>query len=98
MDIQKPLEIEIDESTAQGVYSNMVMIAFSPSEFVLDFAKILPGLAKAKVQARVLMTPQHAKLLLKALEDNIKQYEERFGEVKLYGMEQRRMGFNPENR
>jgi len=98
MDIQKPLEIELDENVAQGVYSNMVMISYSPSEFVLDFAKILPGLPKAKVQARVLMTPQHAKLLLKALEENIKQYESKFGEVKLFGMEQRRMGFGPEEK
>ncbi|MEO0238978.1 MAG: DUF3467 domain-containing protein [candidate division WOR-3 bacterium] len=98
MEIQKPFEIELDENVAQGVYSNMVMISFSPSEFVIDFAKILPGLPKAKVQARVLMTPQHAKLLLKALEDNIKQYEAKFGEVKLFGMEQRKLGFAPEEK
>ncbi len=98
MEVQKPIEIELNANIAQGVYSNMVMIAYSPSEFIFDFAKILPGLPKARVQSRVLMTPQHAKLLLKALEDNIKQYEAKFGEVKLYGMEQRKMGFAPEEK
>jgi len=88
-------QLEIDEAKAQGVYANLVMITHSPSEIILDFARIMPGLPKAKIQSRIIMTPQHAKLLLKALEDNIKKYEARFGEIKLHGLEERRVGFNP---
>ncbi len=79
----KPMEIEIDKEKGMGVYSNFVMITHSPSEFVLDFARIMPGLPKAKVVARVIMAPQHVKMFLKALEDNIRKYEEHFGEIKI---------------
>ncbi|HHF58449.1 MAG TPA: DUF3467 domain-containing protein [candidate division WOR-3 bacterium] len=95
MEEKKPFELEIDETKAQGVYANLVMITHSPSEIILDFARIMPGLPKAKVQSRIIMTPPHAKLFLKALEDNIKKYEARFGEIKLHGLEERRVGFNP---
>jgi hypothetical protein len=90
---QPPFKIEMDEEQGQGIYSNMVMITHSPSEFILDFARVMPGIPKAKVHARIVMTPQHAKLLLKALEENIKKYENRFGEIKLHGMEEKKVGF-----
>lgn len=93
---QPPFKIDIDEAKGEGIYSNMVMITHSPSEFILDFARVMPGLPRAKVHARIIMTPQHAKLLLKALEDNIKKYENRFGEIKLHGMEEKRVGFMPD--
>ncbi len=90
---RRPFEVEIPPEKAEGVYSNIVMISHSPSEFVLDFARIMPGLPKARVQTRIIMTPQHAKLLYKALEDNIKKFETQFGEIKLHGMEEKRVGF-----
>jgi hypothetical protein len=91
-----PVQIEIGEKESEGVYSNFVLIAHSASEFIIDFARILPGLPKAKVFSRIVMTPQHAQLLHNALSDNIKKYEERFGKIKLHGKEEdiaRGMGF-----
>jgi hypothetical protein len=82
-----PVQIEIGEKESEGVYSNFVLIAHSPSEFIIDFARILPGLPKAKVFSRIVMTPQHALLLHNALMENIKKYEDRFGKVKLHGKE-----------
>jgi hypothetical protein len=79
----QPVNIEIGEKESEGIYSNFVLIAHSPSEFILDFARMLPGLPKAKVFARIVMTPQHAKLLFNALDENIKKYEGRFGKVNL---------------
>ena len=70
---------------AEGIYSNLVFIAHSPSEVILDFARALPGLPKAKVYARVILTPQHAKSLLMALEQNLKNFETQFGPIKLPG-------------
>jgi Protein of unknown function (DUF3467) len=83
-----PVQIEIGERESEGVYSNFVLIAHSASEFIIDFARILPGLPKAKVFSRIVMTPQHSLLLHNALADNIKKYEERFGKIKLHGKEQ----------
>ena len=79
------LEIGLGEKEAEGVYSNMVFIAHSPSEVVLDFARALPGLPKARVFARVIMTPQAAKGLLGALEQNLKNYETSFGPIRMPG-------------
>jgi len=90
---QPQFKIEVDESHGEGIYSNLVMITHSPSEFILDFARVMPGLPKAKVHARIIMTPQHARMLLRALEDNIKKFESKFGEIKLHGMEEKRVGF-----
>lgn len=78
------LNIEIGEKEAEGIYSNLAIISHSPSEFVIDFIKILPGVPKAKVQSRIIMTPSHAKMLLFALRDNLEKYERAFGEVKLH--------------
>jgi hypothetical protein len=75
------LNIELSEEVAEGIYSNLAMIAHSNSEFVVDFIRMMPGLPKAKVKARVVLTPEHAKRLLQALADNIGKYEETFGEI-----------------
>lgn len=75
------LDIELSEETAQGTYSNLAVITHSSAEFVVDFVRIMPGAPKAKVKSRIILTPQHAKRLLKALEDNVKKYESVNGEI-----------------
>lgn len=82
---ESQINIELGEQEAEGIYSNLVLISHSPAEFVLDFTRVLPGKPKAKVYARIILAPQHAKSLLKALEDNIKKYESQFGEIKVHG-------------
>ncbi len=82
---QPQMQVEINEKEAEGIYSNVVFIAHSASEVILDFARALPGLPKAKVYARVIVTPQHAKSLLVALEQNLKTYESQFGAIKVPG-------------
>ncbi len=77
------IQIEIDDVTAQGVYSNLAIISHSPDEFIIDFIFIQPQVPKAKVRARVITSPQHIKRFVAALQDNIKKYEEKFGEIKL---------------
>ncbi len=76
------LNIELTEEVAEGVYSNLVIIAHSHSEFVLDFARMMPGVPKAKIKTRILVTPQNAKRLLKALAGNIQKYEKLHGKIK----------------
>ncbi len=76
------INIELDEEVAQGVYSNLAIITHSSSEFVLDFVRIVPGVNKAKVKSRLILTPEHAKRLMQALEDNIQKYESVNGPVK----------------
>lgn len=82
---QQQINIELGEKEAEGIYSNLAIITHSPAEFVIDFTRVLPGVPKAKVLARVITTPQHARLLLNALRDNIDKYEKSFGEIKLHG-------------
>lgn len=77
------INIELGEKEAEGIYSNLAIITHSPAEFVIDFTRVLPGVPKAKVLSRIITTPQHAKLLLNALRENIEKYEKAFGEVKL---------------
>ena len=76
------LNIELSQEMAEGVYSNLAIINHSPSEFVVDFIQMMPGLKKAKVKSRVILTPQHAKRLMKALIDNIKKFEDQHGSIK----------------
>lgn len=76
------INIELSEEVAEGVYANLAMIAHSNSEFVIDFIRLMPGVPKAKVKSRIVVTPEHAKRLLTALNDNIQKYEENFGEIK----------------
>ena len=91
---QQSINVELGEKESEGIYSNLALISHSPSEFVLDFARVLPGSTKAKIYARVVMTPQHVRLLLKALEENIKKYEEKFGEIKVFEKDKKEIGFN----
>jgi len=79
------LSVELGEKEAEGIYSNLAIITHSPAEFVIDFTRVLPEVPKAKVYARVIMTAQHAKLLLRAMEDNVKKFEQKFGEIKIQG-------------
>lgn len=76
------INIELSEEVAEGVYANLAMIAHSNSEFVIDFIRLMPGVPKAKVKSRIVITPEHAKRLLKALSDNIEKFEETFGAIK----------------
>lgn len=76
------INIELSEEIAEGVYANLAMIAHSNSEFVIDFIRLMPGVPKAKVKSRIVITPEHAKRLLYALKDNIEKYEETFGAIK----------------
>lgn len=76
------LQIELTEEIAQGTYSNLAIITHSSSEFVLDFVRVMPGIPKANVKSRVILTPEHAKRLLMALQDNIQKYESANGTIK----------------
>jgi len=78
---ENQLKIEISDEVADGIYSNLAIISHSNSEFVLDYIMITPGVPKAKVKSRIILTPQHAKRLLKALKENIVKYESSFGEI-----------------
>lgn len=90
---QQQINIELPPDQAEGIYSNLAIITHSAAEFVIDFTRILPGVPKTKVYSRIIMTPQHAKSLLKALEDNIKKFEEQNGEIKLAGGMDRNKAF-----
>jgi len=79
---QNQLNIELTEEIADGIYSNMAIITHSTSEFVIDFVKVMPGVPKAKVKSRILLTPQHAKRLMGALAENIQKYEAVHGAIK----------------
>ncbi len=76
------LNIELTEEVAEGTYSNLAIINHSPSEFVVDFIQMMPGIPKAKVKSRIILTPQHAKRLMKALADNVNKFENQHGEIK----------------
>ena len=75
------INIELDEKVSSGEYANFVVVTHSPAEFVMDFTRILPGVPKAKVHSRIIMAPQHAKAFLGALNDNIKKFETKHGEI-----------------
>lgn len=77
------VQIELKEEVAQGTYANLAIITHSSSEFVLDFIRMLPGMPKAGVQARVILVPEHAKRLLLALQENIDKYERVFGPIRV---------------
>lgn len=80
---QHGIDIELDAEVAQGHYSNLAIISHSTSEFILDFAAILPGLPKASVKSRIILTPEHAKRLLLSLQDNISRYETNVGRIEI---------------
>jgi hypothetical protein len=76
------LNIELSDDISQGTYSNLAIITHSSAEFILDFVRIMPGVPKAKVKSRIILTPEHAKRLLAALQDNIIKYESVHGPIK----------------
>ncbi|MCH5330514.1 MAG: DUF3467 domain-containing protein [Alistipes sp.] len=90
---QLGIDIELDAETAQGQYSNLAIISHSTSEFVIDFAAVLPGVQKAKVRSRVILTPEHAKRLLLSLQDNVSRYETNVGKIEI-PQSARTSGFN----
>jgi hypothetical protein len=78
---QQQLNIELNEETASGIYSNFAVITHSVSEFVVDFIQVMPGVPKARVKSRIIMTPQHAKRLMKALKENVTRFESANGAI-----------------
>ena len=94
---QPQIQIKIDEKVGEGTYANFFVITNSPSEFIIDFGRILPGIPDARIYTRVVCTPQHAKQFLNLLEKNIEGYENQFGEIKVQGMpENKPVGFKTE--
>lgn len=89
------LNIELDEKIADGTYVNLAIINHSVSEFVVDFINVMPGTPKSKVKSRIILTPQHAKRLLKALAENVKRFENSHGEIKDYEQPPIPMNFGP---
>lgn len=77
------IDIELDEQVAIGTYANLAVISHSPSEFIIDYATMMPGMPKAKVRSRIVLTPEHAKRLLGSLHENIARYEQRHGEIQI---------------
>jgi hypothetical protein len=98
-DKKKPTEgqinIELDDKIAEGTYSNLAIINHSVSEFIVDFVSVMPGQPKAKVKSRIILTPQHAKRLVKALADNVHRFEQSHGEIKDYEQPPIPMNFGP---
>ena len=88
------INVELPQEVAEGLYANLALIAHSPSEFILDFARMLPGLPKAKVCSRMVMTPTNAKALLKTLQTNVQRYEENYGEIRMPGSANPEVGFH----
>ena len=87
------INIELGEKEAEGIYSNLAIITHSPAEFIIDFTRVVPGVPKARVLSRIITTPQHAKMLLRALKDNIDKFESRFGEIKFDAQQNPQFGF-----
>ena len=77
------IKIELDDHVGQGEYANFAVVTHSPAEFVMDYIRVLPGMTKSKVKSRIIMAPMHAKTLMMALRDNIKKFENKFGEIKI---------------
>ena len=89
------INIELDDSTSQGVYSNLVIVNHSPTEFVIDFINVMPGNPKAKVRSRIILTPEHTKKFIKALNDNLVKYESKNGPVKDFKRDIIPLNFGP---
>lgn len=77
------IDIDLDEQLAQGQYSNLAIISHSPTEFVVDFAAVLPGMPKAKVVSRIILTPEHAKRLMYSIQENVARYEKNHGSIEI---------------
>jgi hypothetical protein len=87
------INVELPEEQGEGIYANLVIVSHSPSEFVIDFTRILPGLKKAKVYSRIILAPPHTKSLVRTLKENIEKYEKRFGEIKVEPEQDKEIGF-----
>ncbi len=81
--LENQLNIELSEEIAEGIYSNLAVITHSNTEFVIDFIRVMPGVPKARVKSRIILTPEHAKRLLHALEDNIEKFEAINGRIRI---------------
>jgi hypothetical protein len=88
------LNIELPEEVAEGTYSNLAIISHSNSEFVVDFVRLVPNVPKAKVKSRIILTPQHAKRLMRALVDNVKKFEAQHGVIEEPDQQYPTMNFN----
>ena len=86
---QQGLQLELPQDVAQGEYANFAIITHSSSDFIIDFARVLPGVPKAQVRSRVILAPEHAKRLLGALQENIFRYEREFGPIKIPNQQER---------
>ena len=87
------LQIELGEKEAEGIYSNLAIITHSPAEFIIDYTRVTPGVPKARVLSRIIMTPQHMKLLLGAMRENVERYEAQYGEIRVEGQNNHPFGF-----
>lgn len=92
---QGKINIQLDDQIAEGIYCNLAIINHSVSEFVVDFVKVMPGVPKSKVKSRIILTPQHAKRLLKALNDNVVRFEKKHGEIKDFEQPTIPLSFGP---
>ena len=83
---QQQIKVQLDDKEAEGIYSNLAIINHNPSEVIIDFARVMPPVLKARVLARIIMTPMHAKMLHKVLSENLEKFEKQFGEIKIQGL------------
>jgi hypothetical protein len=90
---KKQIQVELSPEQSEGTYANGILINFTPSEFILDFLRFLPGAQKAKVFSRIIMSPQNAYLLKEAIVQHIQKYEENFGKIKIFGKTSKEIGF-----
>ena len=91
---QQGLQLDLPQDVAQGEYANFAIITHSSSDFILDFARMLPGIPKPRVNSRVILAPEHAKRLLLALQDNISKYERDYGRIEIPNQQPRTAPFN----
>lgn len=77
------IDVELSEEIAEGIYANLAIISHSTSEFVLDFVRMMPGMPKAQVKSRIILTPEHTKRLMMTLQENIARYESVIGKIEL---------------
>ena len=90
----KQLKVNIPKETADGIYSNFVIMNFNNSEFILDFGRILPAVTEAKIYSRIVMAPQHCKRMMLLVQKNIEKFEEKFGEITISKKEEKKnIGF-----
>jgi len=81
---QTPIKAKIDDSVSEGTYANLLNVIYSPAEFILDFGRMVPGKQEVSIVSRIITSPMHIKIFLRVIEDHIKQYEEKFGEIKTF--------------